>query len=220
MRWLTTTASLASGGPQHTRVIRDVCPRGQAPTFKTTGYMHHGHHHHHGPACRRQVVQCYEPYLIAEDPRRLLDRVGLARRALRGMWRVVGGTLPWLWGFLGQCFAAVPAHRPVPPGSCQPAGVLQRLAVAADALASVGPKQANKQWGERPGGPASPAPGLAWGCSQPQECRAPMGAAPARVPSARHVCHGSRGRVCAGEACGAPPSPQPGGAPNQAHRTG
>lgn len=65
------------------------------------------------------------------------------RSARRGLWRAVGGSLPWLWRLMGPCVAACPddwpSQVPQPPTD----GVLRRLAAAADARWSCGQKQAN-----------------------------------------------------------------------------
>jgi transposase-like protein len=56
-------------------VIRDVCPRCQAPKFKKNGPIHNGKQNHHGHDCGRQFVDGFEQYLIAEDKRTLIERL-------------------------------------------------------------------------------------------------------------------------------------------------
>lgn len=127
-------------------VIRDVCPRCKSPKYKKNGHIHNGKQNHHCHDCGRQFVQCCEHYLIAEDKRRLIERLLLERLSLRGICRAVGVTLKWLLGFLVQCFAALPDHLHVQPVSCQHDVLIQRLEVEADEMASFVQKKANKQW--------------------------------------------------------------------------
>jgi transposase-like protein len=60
-------------------VIRDVCPRCKSPKYKNNGHIHNGKQNHHGYDCGRQFVRCFEPYLIAEDKRTLIERLLLER---------------------------------------------------------------------------------------------------------------------------------------------
>jgi hypothetical protein len=108
--------------------------------------MHHDNQHHHCHACGRQLVPCYEPSLVAEEKRGLIERFMRERIALRGMWRAVGGTLKGLLGFLVQCFEALPEPLHVQPVACPHDGRMQRLAGEADARASLVQKNARKQW--------------------------------------------------------------------------
>jgi insertion element IS1 protein InsB len=135
------------GGQQHVMVIREVCPRCKASQYKKNGHVHNGTPNHHCHDCGRQVVQCCEPYLIAEAKRGLIERFLGERISLRGLCRAGGVPRKWLWGFLVQCFEALPDHLPVQPVSCQQDVLIQRLAVEADELASFVPKKAHKQWG-------------------------------------------------------------------------
>src|SRR2546429_8826724 len=96
-------------------VIRNVCPRCKSPKHKKNGHIHNGKQNHHCHDCRRQFVQCCEQYLIAEDKRRLIERLLLERLSLRGICRAVGVTLKWLLGFFFYCFEASPDLLPVPP---------------------------------------------------------------------------------------------------------
>ena len=129
----------------HAMVIRNVCPRCQSPKFKKNGHIHHGKQNHHCHDCKRQFVDCFAQYLLAEDKRTLIERLLLERLSLRGTCRAVGVTLKWLWGFLVQCFAALPDHLHVPPVSCTRDVLIQRLEVEADELASFVQKKAPKQ---------------------------------------------------------------------------
>jgi len=127
-------------------VIRDVCPQCQSPKFKKNGHIHNGKQNHHCYDCGRQFVQCFEQYLIAEDKRRLIERLLLERISLRGICRAVGVTLKWLLGFLVQCFEVLPDHLHVQPITCKQNVMIQRLEVEADEMASFVQKKANKQW--------------------------------------------------------------------------
>src|SRR5262249_4645661 len=126
-------------------VIRDVWPRCQSTKFKQNGHVHNGKQNHHCHDCGRQFVGCFEPYLIAEDKRTLIERLLLERLSLRGICRAVGVTLKWLLGFLVECFEALPDHLYVQPVSCTREVLIQRLEVEADALASFVQKKAHKQ---------------------------------------------------------------------------
>jgi insertion element IS1 protein InsB len=127
-------------------VIRDVCPRCQSPTFKKNGHIHNGKQNHHGHGCGRQFVESFEPYLIADDRRALIKRLLLERISLRGICRAVGVTLKWLFGFLLQCFEALPEHLHVQPVTYTQNVMIQRLDVEADEMSSFVQKKANKQW--------------------------------------------------------------------------
>ena len=96
-------------------VIRDVCPRCKSPKYQKNGHLHNGKQNQHCQNCGRQFVQCFAPYLIADDTRELIERLLLERLSLRGMCRAVGGTLQWLLGFLVHCVEALPAHLPANP---------------------------------------------------------------------------------------------------------
>jgi hypothetical protein len=65
------------------------------------------------------------------------------RSSWRGSGRAVGGTRQWRGGGLGHCVAAVPDQRPVALLTCAQAVMSPRRAVAADAMASCVPQQAN-----------------------------------------------------------------------------
>ena len=133
-------------------VIRDVCPQCKSPKYKKNGHIHNGKQNHHCHNCGRQFVQCFEQYLIAEDKRRLIERLLLERLSLRGICRAVGVTLKWLLGFLVQCFAALPGHLHVQPVSCQHDVLIQRLEVEADEMASfVHSTSAHRYQGSCPG---------------------------------------------------------------------
>ena len=127
-------------------VIREVCPWCKSPQFQKNGHIHNGKQNHHCHDCERQFVQCCEQYLISEEKRGLIERLLVERISLRGICRAVGVTLKWLLGFLVQCFAALPDHLHVQPVSCQHDVLIQRLAVAADGMASFVQQKANKQW--------------------------------------------------------------------------
>jgi hypothetical protein len=65
------------------------------------------------------------------------------RSSWRGSWRAVGVTRQWRGGGLGPCVAAVPDQRPVAPLTGAQDVMIPRRAVAADAMASRVPQQAN-----------------------------------------------------------------------------
>ncbi len=107
----------SSGGQQHAMVIRDVCPRYKVPQIPEK-WAPSQRQAKSGtpPDCGRQFVQCFAPYLIADDTRELIERLLLERLSLRGMCRAVGGTLQWLLGFLAfHCVEAFP--HPSPPAN-------------------------------------------------------------------------------------------------------
>jgi IS1 family transposase len=83
---------------------------------------------------------------MAEDTRGLIDRLLVARMARRGLWRAVGVQRKGRLGVLRQGVAALAEHLPGQPIPGHRHVMLSRLAVAAAAMASVGPKQANKPW--------------------------------------------------------------------------
>jgi IS1 family transposase len=89
---------------------------------------------------------CSEQYLIPDETRDQIARLVLERLSLRGMCRAVGVGLTWLLGFLVTCFEALPDHLHVQPIACDHDGMIQRLAVAADDIASFVQQKANTQW--------------------------------------------------------------------------
>jgi insertion element IS1 protein InsB len=127
-------------------VVRDVCPRCKSPKYKKNGHIHSGKQNHQCCDCRRQFVQCFEQYLIAEDKRGLIERLLVERISLRGICRAVGVKLKWLLGFLIQCVEALPDHLHVQPITCHSDVMMRRLEVEADEVASFVQKKANKQW--------------------------------------------------------------------------
>jgi IS1 family transposase len=127
-------------------VIRDVCPQCQSSKFKKNGHVHNGKQNHYCHDCRRQFVQCFEQYRIAEDKRALIERLLVERISLRGICRAVGVGLKWLLGFLVDCVEALPDHLHVQPVTCQGNVMIRRLEVEADEMSSFVQKKANKQW--------------------------------------------------------------------------
>ena len=127
-------------------VIRDVCPRCQSPKYKKNGHIHNGKQNHHCHDCGRQFVRCFEQDRIAEEKRRLIERLLLERISLRGICRAVGGKLKWLLGFLVQCVEALPDHLHVQLVTCHGYVMMRRLEVEADEMASFVKKKANKPW--------------------------------------------------------------------------
>jgi transposase-like protein len=91
-------------------VIRDVCPRCKSAQYKKNSQLHNGKQNHRCHDCRRQFAQCFEPYLISEEKRGLIERLLVERISLRGIGRAVGVKLKWLLGFLGQRVEALPNH--------------------------------------------------------------------------------------------------------------
>ena len=123
--------------------IRDVCPRCQSPKYKKNGHIHNGKQHDHGHDCGRQFVRCFEPYRITEDTRARIARLLVERISWRGIGRVVGVTLTWLWRLLVPCVEALPDHLHVAPLTGHQDVIIQRLAVEADEMSSVVQKKAN-----------------------------------------------------------------------------
>ena len=127
-------------------VIRDVCPQCQSSKFKKNGHVHNGKQNYYCHDCRRQFVQRFEQYRIAEDKRALVERLLVERISLRGICRAVGVGLKWLLGFLVDCVKALPDHLHVQPVACQGNVMIRRLEVEADEMGSFVQKKANKQW--------------------------------------------------------------------------
>jgi insertion element IS1 protein InsB len=127
-------------------VIRDVCLQCQSSRFKKNGHVHNGKQNHYCHDCRRQFVQRFEQYRIAEDKRALIERLLVERISLRGIRRAVGVGLKWLLGFLVDCVEALPDHLHVQPVTCQGNVMIRRLEVEADEMSSFVQKKANKQW--------------------------------------------------------------------------
>jgi hypothetical protein len=55
-------------------LIREACPQGKSPKYQKNGHIHHGQQKHHGHDWGRQFVQRFEPCLIVEDKRALIER--------------------------------------------------------------------------------------------------------------------------------------------------
>jgi insertion element IS1 protein InsB len=127
-------------------VIRDVCPRCKSPKYKKNGHIHNGKQNHHCHDWGRQFVRCFEPYLIAQEKRTLIERLLLERISLRGICRAVGVKLKWLLGFLVQCVEALPDHLHVQPVTCCGNVMIRRLELEADEISNFVQKKANKQW--------------------------------------------------------------------------
>jgi insertion element IS1 protein InsB len=127
-------------------VIRDVCLQCQSSRFKKNGHVHNGKQNHYCHDCRRQFVQRFEQYRIAEDKRALIERLLVEQISLRGIRRAVGVGLKWLLGFLVDCVEALPDHLHVQPVTCQGNVMIRRLEVEADEMSSFVQKKANKQW--------------------------------------------------------------------------
>jgi insertion element IS1 protein InsB len=96
-------------------VTQDVYPRCQSPKYKKNGHIHNGKQNHQCKDCGRQFVECFEPYVVSEDSRALIERLLLERLSLRGICRAVGVKLKWLLGFIVNCFEALPDHLNVQP---------------------------------------------------------------------------------------------------------
>ena len=127
-------------------VIREVCPRCKSSTYKKNGHIHNGKQHHQCKDCGRQFVDDFAQDILADDTRRLVERLLLERLSLRGICRAVGVGLRWLLGFIVTCFEALPDHLHVQPVSCNQDVMIQRLEVEADAMASFVQKKTNTQW--------------------------------------------------------------------------
>jgi hypothetical protein len=124
-------------------IRRDVYPQCQSPTDQNNGPSHHGQPHDQGHDWGRQYVDGFAQYRGSDDTRTRSARVLGERSSWRGSWRAVGVTRQWRGGDLGPCVAAVPDQRPVAPLTGAQDVMSPRRAVAADAMASRVPQQAN-----------------------------------------------------------------------------
>jgi insertion element IS1 protein InsB len=127
-------------------VIRDVCPQCQSSMFKKNGHVYKGKQHHYCHDYRRQFVQCFEPYRIAEDKRALIERLLVEWISMRGICRAVGVGLKWLLGLLVDGVEALPDDLHVQPVTCQGNVMIRRLEVDADDMSRFVQKKANQQW--------------------------------------------------------------------------
>ena len=143
MLWLTPRAYAPSGGQLTARIRRDVYPQCQSPTDQNNGPSHHGQPHDQGHDWGRQCGDGFAQDRGLDDTRTRSARVLGERSSWRGSGRAVGGTRQWRGGGLGPCVAAVPDQRPVAPLTCAQDVMSPRRAVAADAMASCVPQQAN-----------------------------------------------------------------------------
>ncbi len=126
--------------------MTEVCPQCESPKYKKNRYIHDDKQHHQCHVCGRQLVECFEQYLISDDSRALTERLLLERISLRGIGRAVGVRLKGLLGFLMRCFEALPDHLYVQPITCNQSLMIQCLEAEADEIASFVQKKANKQW--------------------------------------------------------------------------
>jgi insertion element IS1 protein InsB len=127
-------------------VFRDKCPACGSARYKRNGHIHNSKQNYKCKHCGRQFVQCCEHYRIAEDKRRLIERLFLERLSLRGICRAVGVGLKELLGFLVTCCEVLPDHLHVQPIICHGNVMIRRLEVAADERSSFVQKKASKQW--------------------------------------------------------------------------
>jgi insertion element IS1 protein InsB len=87
-----------------------------------------------------------EDHIISEEQRTLIEHLLRERISLRGICRVVGVNLPWLFHFMVECFAACPDHLHVRPPAGPTEVVIHQLEAEADETWSFVEKRANKQW--------------------------------------------------------------------------
>jgi insertion element IS1 protein InsB len=146
MLLLTNDIGQEAGGRQKTMVIRDMCPRCQSSKYQKNGHLHNGKQNQQCEDCGRQFVEGFEPSLLSDETRALIERLLVERISLRGICRAAGVKLKWLLGFLVPCVEALPDHLHVQPITCHGNVRLRRLEVEADERASFGRKKANKQW--------------------------------------------------------------------------
>ena len=111
-------------------IRRDVYPQCQSPTDQNNGPSHHGQPHDQGHDWGRQYVDGFAQDRGSDDTR--------TRSA-----RVLGERIPWRGSGLVPGVAAVPDQRPIAPLTCAQDVMSPRRAVAADAMASCVPQQAN-----------------------------------------------------------------------------
>jgi IS1 family transposase len=146
MLLLTHNGYQDSGGQQPAMVVRDACPECQSTHDKTNGHTRTGKQHHQCNACGRPFVASPEDHIISDEPRTLIEHLRRERLSRRGIWRAVGGSLPWLLHCMVEGFAACPEHlyvrRPAGPTEV----IIHQLAAEADEMGSFVGKRANKQW--------------------------------------------------------------------------
>jgi insertion element IS1 protein InsB len=74
-------------------------------------WAHHtGKQNHRCKACGRAFVLTPENRPIADDQRKLIERLLLEKVSLRGICRAVGVGLRWLLYFMVERFATAPDH--------------------------------------------------------------------------------------------------------------
>ncbi len=146
MLLLTTNVDHEWGGQQPALVIREPGPRCGAPTYQPNGHIHHGPQPQPCKGCRRPFVRGLEHDLRAAATRTLLEGWLLARSALRGLCRAMGGGLNGGWGVLVTGVATGPAQVHVASSMATPAVLLQRREVEAEAMRRLVHQQANKPW--------------------------------------------------------------------------
>jgi insertion element IS1 protein InsB len=125
---------------------RDRCPGCGTQQSKKNGHIHNGKQNHRCKACGRQFVLHAENLIVAEERRRLVERLLCEKISLHGICRAVGVGIKWLMHFMGKCFTAAPAHLHVQPMSSATAVTLHRLEAEADEMCSFVGKKTNKQW--------------------------------------------------------------------------
>jgi len=98
--------------------MTEVCPQCESPKHKKNRYIYDDKQQHQCHDCGRELVECFEQYLISDDSRALTERLVLERISLRGICRAVGVRLNGLLGFLMRCFEMLPDHLHVQPITC------------------------------------------------------------------------------------------------------
>jgi insertion element IS1 protein InsB len=127
-------------------VVRETCPQCGSKRYKRNGHIHTGKQNHRCKACGRAFVLTPENRPIADDQRKLIERLLLEKVSLRGICRAVGVGLRWLLYFMVERFATAPDHLNVQPIACTQAVILYRLEAEADEMWSFVGKKANRQW--------------------------------------------------------------------------
>jgi insertion element IS1 protein InsB len=127
-------------------VPREVCPQCGSRWYKRNGHIHTGKQNHRCKLCGRAFVLQPDNAVIAEQQRRLIERLLLERISLRGICRAVGVSLQWLLQFMVERFQAAPEHLYAEPQGSSPMVIVQRLEAELDELWSFVGKKANRHW--------------------------------------------------------------------------
>jgi hypothetical protein len=127
-------------------IIREACPACGSKRYKNNGHTRHGKQHHDCKVCERPCSASTDTAIIPHEQRTLIANLLRERLSLRGIWRAVGVSLPWLFHCMVACCAAGPDHLPVQLPSPPNDVWRYQLAVEADEAWSFVEKKANKPW--------------------------------------------------------------------------